>query len=503
MPYKALDGLVGALCRYLRKLPREKADALLPVHVGELARLFPVFGRLEAVAEAAPARADDPHEVRRCAHRALRELLHRMSRAAPVVLFVDDLQWGDAESAALVNAIVQPPDAPPVLFLAGYRRGDAAASPFVRALHHAGAERREVAVDPLTAGEARALAAALLGGGDPDRAATIARESDGNPLLVHELVRFSRTGAAADALTLDTVLRARAARLAGEPRLLLDVIAVAAGPIDPDTAGRAADLPPDRLPGALDELLTGRFVRAVAAGEGRRVEAYHDRIREAVAGGLAADVRARHHRRLAVAHKAAGDAGPEVLAYHFTRAGDPAQAAPYHAQAAERAAAALAFDRAADHYRQALDGLPADDPARKPWLTALGGARRRRPGPGGRGRLPAVGRPVHRDGRPVLPAAGRRAARPVRAAGRGDGGAARRPPGGRRAGAADAGGPVAGPVAEACAAPGCAGTGFASGPRRPYRPATSSGSICSGGRRPWSGRWTSRSGPGSTTRGCG
>src|SRR5262249_53582239 len=28
VPYKALDSLVGALCRYLRKLPREKADAL-------------------------------------------------------------------------------------------------------------------------------------------------------------------------------------------------------------------------------------------------------------------------------------------------------------------------------------------------------------------------------------------------------------------------------------------------------------------------------------------
>src|SRR5262249_23510370 len=83
VPYKALDSLVGALCRYLRKLPREKVDALLPVHLGELARLFPVFGRLEAVAEAAPARADDPHEVRRRAPAALPALLPRMARRAP------------------------------------------------------------------------------------------------------------------------------------------------------------------------------------------------------------------------------------------------------------------------------------------------------------------------------------------------------------------------------------------------------------------------------------
>ena len=81
------------------------------------------------MAEAGPVRADDPHEVRRRATQALRELFHRMARSAPLVLFVDDLQWGDAESAALLSALVRGPDAPPVLFVAGYRRGDGAASP--------------------------------------------------------------------------------------------------------------------------------------------------------------------------------------------------------------------------------------------------------------------------------------------------------------------------------------------------------------------------------------
>src|SRR5205823_14491406 len=101
-------------------------------------------------------------EVRRRARAALRELLHRMSRSVPVVVFVDDLQWGDAESAALLDDVGRPPDAPPVLFLAGYRRGDGAVSPFVRALREMG-ERRELPLDPLTADEARELAATLLG----------------------------------------------------------------------------------------------------------------------------------------------------------------------------------------------------------------------------------------------------------------------------------------------------------------------------------------------------
>jgi hypothetical protein len=374
VPYKALDSLVGALGRYLRRLPRDRADALLPVHLDDLARLFPVLAGLTTAAEAAPPPADDPDGVRRRAQGALRELLHRMSRAAPVILFVDDLQWGDADSAALVDAVGLPPDAPPVLFLAGFRRHEGAEGPFVRALRETGVRRIEVPVDPLPADEARRLATALLGEAGPELAGTIAQESGGNPLLVHELVRFCRTGAAAGGLTLDAVLRARAGRLADGPRHLLEVIAVAAGPVDPETAAPAAGLAPDQLPGALDDLVVGRFIRTMSIGDLRRVEVYHDRVREAVAGGLAADAREGHHRRLAAAHEAAGDAGPEVLAFHFDRAGEAARAAPFHIRAAEQAVAVRAFDRAADHYRRGLAGLPPNDSRRPHVLAALGRA---------------------------------------------------------------------------------------------------------------------------------
>src|SRR5262249_21657568 len=210
-----------------------------------------------------------------------------------------------------------PPDAPPVLFLAAYRRQDGVESPFVRTLREMGLRRVNVPVDPLPADEARRLAAVLLGEASAEMAGAIAREADGNPLLVHELVRFSRTGAASDGLTVETVLRARAERLLDGPRRLLEVIAMAAGPIDPDTAGRAADLASEHLPGALDELVIGKFVRSLSVGEIRRVETYHDRVREAVVGGLGAEARAHYHRRLAAAHETAGDAGPEVLAFHF------------------------------------------------------------------------------------------------------------------------------------------------------------------------------------------
>jgi eukaryotic-like serine/threonine-protein kinase len=373
VPYKALDSLVDALSNYLKRLPSPEVEALLPRDLLPLARVFPVLRQVEAVA-AARRRViaiPDSQEVRRRAFGALRELFARLSDRVPLVLFIDDLQWGDADSAALLLELFRPPDPPGLLLIACCRSEDAAKSPIVAALRAltafaaAGLEISERQIEELAPEEARSLARSLLEA--PANSAntsveSIARESRGNPLFIDELARHARSlapdGAAGilqpGAVRLEDVIWERVARLPADARRLLSTVAVAGQPLDRAVARRAAELSEDDQP-ALAVLRAGHLVRASGGEAEDHIEIYHDLIRGTVLGRLTVPEREASHERLALALETAAILDPESLAVHYQAAGASERAAAYAADAAAKAAEALAFDRAARLYRQALD----------------------------------------------------------------------------------------------------------------------------------------------------
>ena len=374
VPYKALDALVDALSRYLRRLPSAQAEAFLPHDILALAKVFPVLRQVGAVNRARRAVLDIPDslELQRRAFQALRELFVRVADRRPLVLFIDDLQWGDVDSGALLEHLMSPPDPPALLLIGCYRSEEANTAPLLKSVlskrpPDASLEMRDIVVGELSASEAQELAQALVAGEPRARnapAEAIARESRGNPYFIEELVRFSQSDGQPTTVevTFDHVIASRVSRLPPLARRLLDVVAVSGVPIDVGVAYRAADLEREGE-SAQAVLRTAHLVRTRSTLGRQEIEPYHDRIRDAVVAGLPAESLKECHHRLASALLAIGGADPEMLAMHHLGAGDAETAAEYAAAAAAKASEALAFDRAAGLYRFALNlrvGAPAE-----------------------------------------------------------------------------------------------------------------------------------------------
>jgi serine/threonine protein kinase/tetratricopeptide (TPR) repeat protein len=380
VPYKALDALVDALAHYLEQLPAAVAAPLVPPNVAALARIFPTMLRVPLVASAPQDSLliPDQREVRRLAFVALRELLARIGRRQPLVLVIDDLQWGDVDSALLLGELLQPPDPPQLLLLLSYRSEYLTRSACLSTLKQVeviadGMRRVDVTVDPLPTADAERLAALLLDrGSSGDRAAWIARESGGNPYFIGELARFVRQSRpettaehATRALNLDEVLWNRVERLSEDPRDLLEVVAVAGRPIQLRRV-RQSLRATHRLQHSVGVLRADHFVRSSGPRVTDDIETYHDRVRESVVAHLDPPRLRSRHESLALAFAAdAETADPETLAVHFEGALRHAQAGHYYVVAARAAAGALAFDRAAHLFRRALELVPANDARRK------------------------------------------------------------------------------------------------------------------------------------------
>jgi serine/threonine protein kinase len=369
VPYKALDSLIDSLAQYMRE-HSDIAEQIVPRDARALTRLFPVLLTVPSLAGApqrALNRASD-QEVRRRAAGALRELLGRLADRVPVVLCIDDLQWGDLDSGNILADLLRGADVPLALFIGVYRSEYATSSPILQLLIESsgdaeGAERRDLPLGPLSHADASTLAAELLHD-DGAMIDAIARESGGLPYFIHELVRFVRGGAdirAGVPIALEEVLARRVAGLPSASRSLLETIALAGRPIRQADAFEAAGVMGDATAAAL--LRSGHLVRSSGPGGNDLIELYHDRIRETLLARMEPAHRKECHRRLAETLQSSRGGDDEMLAVQFHGAEQFEKAAHYYADAARQAAEALAFEHAADLDRQSLQLRSPDDRA--------------------------------------------------------------------------------------------------------------------------------------------
>lgn len=382
VPYKAFDGVVDALSRYLRRLPDVEAARLVPRNLHCLLKVFPVLRRVNAISSA-KQRAElppDPQEVQNRALVAFKDLCQRIVETAPLTIAIDDLQWGDIDGMRLLIEILSEPYPPALLVVCSYRGDEVERSPalkwlFERRWEDVGAERREIVLEPLGAAEVHALVRALAGGAAEADLEAIEREAGGSPFFVSELARHAEARRAGSPSSmppsLADALEGRIAKLPDAAREVLEVVAVAARPLAYGLLAETTDAA-ESLDLSLAALRAGRFLRS--AGSRDLFEAYHDRVREAVAGALAPERRADCHRRLARALEASDAPDLAALAEHLVGAGEKQRGADVAVREAEQANEALAFDRAARLYRIALEHGGAEGTARAGLFEQLGNA---------------------------------------------------------------------------------------------------------------------------------
>ena len=172
---------VNALDDYLRGLDPRLLD-LLDVDVrAELAHVFPALSPF-AHANNAPQQ----HERYRT-HRAVRELLERLTATRPLVLILDDLHWADPASVELLGSLLRrPPDAGVLIALAV--RPEQLPARLKTELDHA--HGTGTLARATLAALTRAQADEFLGPAiDRAMASTLFDASGGNPFYLEQLAR--------------------------------------------------------------------------------------------------------------------------------------------------------------------------------------------------------------------------------------------------------------------------------------------------------------------------
>jgi DNA-binding CsgD family transcriptional regulator len=306
---------------------------------------------LNEVARLAPELPGEPVESDRFAlFDGVARFFAAVAEDAGLVLVLDDVQWADADSMALLTHVTREVKRARLLVVATARPTEFDLPPGGLVIELSGWDDAAVGA---------ALAERLGRRPDPDVIAAVARRSGGNPFFVGELARADPSALRVPAAVRD-VVRARIRRLPERCRALLGAAAVLGRDVDAALLSAVTG-----VDGVLDDLRPALEDGVLDHPAGRvDLRFTHDLVRESVLADLGAAEQAQVHLAVVAALTPSAD-DPDVvaeLAHHALAAlpaGDRRAATGWARQAAHVAHTRLAYDEAA---RLLADALAAGRP---------------------------------------------------------------------------------------------------------------------------------------------
>lgn len=281
-----------------------------------------------------------------------------LRQTEPLLLLLEDLQWADAESLALLRRLAQSCQARPILIVASFRDDERPELP------QALPDCAVLKLARLSASTITELCQSMLGeqGCTSELVTFLEAETEGNIFFVIEVMRALAEDAGQLSLVasrrwpksvltggIQAIVQRRLGRLPAEARPLLRLAAV---------AGRRLDLAVLRyVEPRLEPWLYLAADAAVLEVSDQAWRFAHDKIRESLLQDLAVEEKQRLHLELASALEATYPGAAShaaALAEHYQRGGNRVKAAFYLVEAGVHALNQGATDQAAMLLQQAL-----------------------------------------------------------------------------------------------------------------------------------------------------
>jgi class 3 adenylate cyclase/tetratricopeptide (TPR) repeat protein len=347
---------------------------------------------VDAVVTLAPELADrlgplrprgdlDPDSARLRFFEGVLRFFRNVARHSPVMILLDDAQWADAGSLALLEYVGARVRSDAILLLVLYR--DVEADPGGTLRHALGNLQRarflrEIALRRLDDDTARLLIAAILGaeGVPPDLFPPVLEKTGGNPYFVEELLRalveegalvlgtdgwsWKSPGRVGIPSTVREAVRRRVDRASPEVRETLAVASVLGSQFAFEVLEEVSGVEREALLHRVEALLRARLLHEREAAPGRSVLRFGDeQIREVLYEDLPRLRRRLYHGRTAATLErrvgAQGDERAAELARHWVEAGEPDKALAYAERAGDWATRVHAYDDAARSFGLARD----------------------------------------------------------------------------------------------------------------------------------------------------
>jgi class 3 adenylate cyclase len=284
-----------------------------------------------------------PEELRRRTFETIVELIRSIARTSPLLLTVDDLQDADPSTRELL-AVVAEAVRGPMLMVAASRTAVDFLGSHVQ-------QRTLVGIGPA---ECAALVRSVQSELPMPVVDDIVSRSNGVPLFAEELARTE--GGPSPGVRLTELLTARLDDLGTSPKRLAGVMATAGNEIRFNVLAELVDGGRQQLADDLRVLVDRRIVVMEEEPYDTVLRFRHILLREVAYHHQLSTRRSDLHRRIAdiLSRRPSEFAPPEVVAHHFTLAGDLQSAAGWWRDAGNRAAASGANAEAIEHLHRGL-----------------------------------------------------------------------------------------------------------------------------------------------------